>query len=94
MAIAESIYTGPWLDFTITMKKKLILIMIRAQKPLEVSKSSADIYSMNFALFNSVSFFFPDTSGQRLPYDFRNVPITIECIIFLFHSFASCLQIN
>uniref|UniRef100_A0A182Q232 Uncharacterized protein n=1 Tax=Anopheles farauti TaxID=69004 RepID=A0A182Q232_9DIPT len=36
MAIAEAAYSGPWLNVDNAIKKKLLLITIRAQRPLEV----------------------------------------------------------
>jgi odorant receptor len=36
MAISIAIYSSNFLDFTIPMKRKLILIILRSQKPLEI----------------------------------------------------------
>lgn len=39
MNISLSAYSTPFIDFTIPMQKKLILIMARAQRPLEIKVS-------------------------------------------------------
>jgi odorant receptor len=36
MAISAAVYDSSFLDFTIPMKRKLVLIMVRAQRPLEI----------------------------------------------------------
>lgn len=36
MAIAQASYSGPWLNVDDTIKKKLLMMTIRAQRPLEV----------------------------------------------------------
>ena len=36
MAISTAVYDSSFLDFSIPMKRKLILIIMRAQRPLEV----------------------------------------------------------
>lgn len=39
MNLAEAAYSGPWVELDNSIKKKLLLIILRAQQPLEVSQT-------------------------------------------------------
>uniref|UniRef100_A0AAG5D6H9 Odorant receptor n=1 Tax=Anopheles atroparvus TaxID=41427 RepID=A0AAG5D6H9_ANOAO len=52
MAIAEAAYSGPWLEVHNSIKKKLLLIIIRAQRPLEVTVGN--VYPMTLEMFQSL----------------------------------------
>uniref|UniRef100_A0A182YRD2 Uncharacterized protein n=1 Tax=Anopheles stephensi TaxID=30069 RepID=A0A182YRD2_ANOST len=52
MAIAEASYSGPWLNVDNAIKKKLLLITIRAQRPLEITVGN--VYPMTLEMFQSL----------------------------------------
>uniref|UniRef100_A0A182VV01 Odorant receptor n=1 Tax=Anopheles minimus TaxID=112268 RepID=A0A182VV01_9DIPT len=52
MKIAEAAYSGPWVDVENSIKKKLLLIIIRAQRPLEITVGN--LYPMTLEMFQSL----------------------------------------
>ncbi|XP_065079026.1 odorant receptor Or2-like [Ochlerotatus camptorhynchus] len=52
MAIAEAAYSGPWVEVDQASKKKLLLIILRAQVPLEISVGN--VYPMTLEMFQSL----------------------------------------
>ncbi|XP_050085321.1 odorant receptor Or2-like [Anopheles aquasalis] len=52
MAIATAAYSGPWLEVDNSIKKKLLLITIRAQRPLELTVGN--VYPMTLEMFQSL----------------------------------------
>ncbi|XP_049282937.1 odorant receptor Or2-like [Anopheles funestus] len=52
MAIAEAAYSGPWVNVNDAIKKKLLLITLRAQRPLEITVGN--VYPMTLEMFQSL----------------------------------------
>ncbi|XP_035795692.1 odorant receptor Or2-like [Anopheles albimanus] len=52
MAIATAAYSGPWLEVDNSIKKKLLLITMRAQRPLEITVGN--VYPMTLEMFQSL----------------------------------------
>nr|ACH69146.1 odorant receptor 10 [Anopheles quadriannulatus] len=52
MAIAQASYSGPWLNVDETIKKKLLMMTIRAQRPLEITVGN--VYPMTLEMFQSL----------------------------------------
>ncbi|XP_049549243.1 odorant receptor Or2-like [Anopheles darlingi] len=52
MAIATAAYSGPWLEVDNSIKKKLLLITMRAQRPLELTVGN--VYPMTLEMFQSL----------------------------------------
>ncbi|XP_058061209.1 odorant receptor Or2-like [Anopheles bellator] len=52
MGIAEAAYSGPWLEVDNSIKKKLLLITLRAQRPLELT--IGNVYPMTLEMFQSL----------------------------------------
>uniref|UniRef100_A0A182S530 Uncharacterized protein n=1 Tax=Anopheles funestus TaxID=62324 RepID=A0A182S530_ANOFN len=52
MKIAEAAYSGPWVEVENSIKKKLLLIIIRAQRPLEITVGN--LYPMTLEMFQSL----------------------------------------
>lgn len=58
--IKTAIYSSDFFDFTVPMKKKMILIMMRTQKPLEVSIGhwkAMNLETFQALINNAYSFF-------------------------------------
>lgn len=90
MNIAEAAYSVPWAELDNSVKKKLLLLILRAQRPLEVSQSSwGNLRPLVLTEFSGV--FSTDHSRQRLPDDVGNVPIAAECVLFVLYPAASGL---
>uniref|UniRef100_A0A182NZ91 Uncharacterized protein n=1 Tax=Anopheles dirus TaxID=7168 RepID=A0A182NZ91_9DIPT len=52
MKIAEAAYSGPWVEVENSIKKQLLLIIIRAQRPLEITVGN--LYPMTLEMFQSL----------------------------------------
>nr|XP_019540933.2 odorant receptor Or2-like [Aedes albopictus] len=52
MNIAEAAYSGPWVELDDSIKKKLLLIILRAQQPLEITVGN--VYPMTLEMFQSL----------------------------------------
>lgn len=82
LQIAEAAYNGPWIDVNNSVKKKLLLISLNAQRPLEVGR----IFCFVFVELTSSFFLFSDYTGKRFPDDAGDVSIFAQGILFLLHS--------
>ncbi|KAL9708517.1 hypothetical protein quinque_012035 [Culex quinquefasciatus] len=52
MGIAEAAYDAPWVELDDSMKKKLLLVIARAQQPLEITVGN--VYAMTLEMFQSL----------------------------------------
>ncbi|XP_029728040.2 odorant receptor Or2-like [Aedes albopictus] len=52
MAIGEAAYSGAWIDMNQASKKKLLLVILRSQVPLEISVGN--VYPMTLEMFQSL----------------------------------------
>ncbi|EAT42452.2 AAEL006003-PA [Aedes aegypti] len=52
MNLAEAAYSGPWVELDNSIKKKLLLIILRAQQPLEITVGN--VYPMTLEMFQSL----------------------------------------
>ncbi|EAT42450.1 AAEL006005-PA [Aedes aegypti] len=52
MAIGEAAYSGPWIELDQASKKKLLLVILRSQVPLEISVGN--VYPMTLEMFQSL----------------------------------------
>ncbi|XP_053693056.1 odorant receptor Or2-like [Sabethes cyaneus] len=52
MGIAKAAYSAPWIEMDVSVKKKLLLIVLRAQRPLEIKLGN--VYPMTLELFQSL----------------------------------------
>lgn len=60
MAIATAAYSGPWLEVDNSIKKKLLLITMRAQRPLEVryiwlGGNSTSLFSLSILISSQIT---------------------------------------
>ncbi|XP_053699231.1 odorant receptor Or2-like [Sabethes cyaneus] len=52
LGIAKAVYNGPWIDVDNSVKKKLLLISLSAQRPLEITLGN--VFPMTLEMFQSL----------------------------------------
>ncbi|XP_055543697.1 odorant receptor Or2-like [Wyeomyia smithii] len=52
LAIADSAYAGPWTEYDESVRQKLLLIILRAQRPLEIKLGNS--FPMTLEMFQSL----------------------------------------